>query len=138
MFFFDEIDSISSFVVSEINANFVWFISASIDYNMLGIYTKKIDKDLIPYITCKCDDEFIDSCFNLFEKNIYKIICKNLYLDNIFNGIISNDEFKVLNAMDYSKLKKKFCNKIAQNEKEALDYLVKDKLDNIEIQKNKN
>ena len=133
--FFDEIDSISSFVVSEINANFVWFISASIDYNMLGIYTKKIDKDLIPYITCKCDDEFIDSCFNLFEKNIYKIICKNLYLDNIFNGIISNDEFKVLNAMDYSKLKKKFCNKIAQNEKEALDYLVKDKIDNIEIQK---
>jgi hypothetical protein len=133
--FFDEIDSISSFVVSEINANFVWFVSASIDYNMLGIYTKKIDRDLIPYITCKCDDSFIDRIFNLFEKNIYKIICKNLYLDNIFSGILSSEEFRVLNAMDYSKLKKKFCNKIAQNEKEALDYLVKDKLDTIEIEK---
>jgi hypothetical protein len=133
--FFDEIDSISSFVVSEINANFVWFVSASIDYNMLGIYTKKIDRDLIPYITCKCDDSFIDRIFNLFEKNIYKIICKNLYLDNIFSGILSSEEFRVLNAMDYSKLKKKFCNKIAQNEKEALDYLVKDKLDIIEIEK---
>ncbi len=63
---------ISSFVVSEINANYVWFVSASIDYNMLGIYTKKIDRDLIPYITCKCDDSFIDRIFNLFEKNIYK------------------------------------------------------------------
>jgi hypothetical protein len=133
--FFDEIDSISSFVVSEINANFLWFISASVDYDMLGIYTKKIDRDLIPYITCKCEDSFIDRNFNLFEKNIYKIICKNLYLDNIFSGILSNEEFKVLNAMDYSKLKKKFCNKIAQNEKEALDYLVKDKLDIIEIEK---
>lgn len=133
--FFDEIDSISSFVVSEINANFVWFISASVDYDMLGIYTKKIDRDLIPYITCKCEDSFIDRNFNLFEKNIYKIICKNLYLDNIFSGILSSEEFKVLNAMDYSKLKKKFCNKIAQNEKEALDYLVKDKLDIIEIEK---
>jgi hypothetical protein len=60
---------------------------------------------------------------------------ESMNLDNIFSGILSSDEFRVLNAMDYSKLKKKFCNKIAQNEKEALDYLVKDKLDTIEIEK---
>jgi len=132
--FFDEIDSISQFVVSEISANFCWFVSASFDYNTLGIYTKKIDIELLPYISCKCNDDFIDNAFTLQTPQIYKIICKNIYLDTIFNGIFSQDEYRVLNALDYSKLKKKFCNRIAQNEKEALDFMVKDKLDIIEIE----
>jgi len=132
--FFDEIDSISSFIVNKINANFIWFISASFNYEEMGIYTKKIEKSLIPFITCKCNSNFIDIIFNIDTPNIYKIICKNIYLDSIFNGLISNEEFKLLNAMDYSKLKKKFCNKIAQNEKEAIDFLVKDKIDIIEME----
>lgn len=132
--FFDEIDSISNFVVNEIDANFSWFISASFDYNELGVYTKKIDIDLISYITCKCNDTFINDAFKLPEVQIYRIICKNVYLDTIFNGIFSSDEYKVLNALDYSRLKKKFCNIIAQNEKEALDFIVKDKLDIIDIE----
>ena len=132
--FFDEIDSISSFVINEINANFTWFVSASFNYELLGIYTNKIDYTLIPYITCKCNNDFIDNVFKLENPTIYKIICKNLYLDNIFDNIFSKEEFKLLNAMDYSKLKKKFCNRIAQNEKEALDYIIKDKLDIIDIE----
>ena len=133
--FFDEIDSISSFVVNKINANFVWFVSASFDYNQLGIYTTVIEPQLINYITCKCNNIYIDNMFNLDIPNTYKIICKNLYLDNIFNGLISKDEFKILNALDYSKLKRKFNNRVAQNEKEAVDMLVKDKIDIIEIEK---
>ena len=132
--FFDEIDSISNFLVNKMDANFCWFVSASFDYNELGIYTKEIDIQLIPYITCKCNDNFIDNAFKLPEPHIYKIICKNIYLDTIFNGIFSYDEYQVLNALDYSKLKKKFCNRIAQNEKEALDFMVKDKLDIIDIE----
>jgi len=132
--FFDEIDSISSFVINEINANFSWFVSASFHYEEMGIYTTKIDKELIPYITCKCNDNYIDNMFNLGIPNIYKIICKNIYLDNIFNGLLSNDEFKLLNAMDYTKLKKKFYNKVAQNEVEAIDLLVHDKIEIIEIE----
>lgn len=132
--FFDEIDSISSFIVNKINANFIWFVSASFNYEEMGIYTKNIDKNLIQYITCKCNNKFIDNIFNIDTPNIYKIICKNIYLDSIFNGLITNEEFKLLNAMDYSKLKKKFRNKIAQNEKEAVDLLVKDKIDIIEME----
>lgn len=133
--FFDEIDSICSFVVNEINANFSWFISASFNYEELGIYTTKIEKDLVPYITCKCTDSFIDNMFNLLLPNYYRIICKNIYLDNIFNGIFTTDEYKLLNAMDYSRLKKKFFNRVAQTEKEAVDFLVKDKIDIIDIEK---
>jgi hypothetical protein len=72
--------------------------------------------------------------FDLDVPNKYKIICKNIYLDNIFYGLFSKEEYLLLNAMDYSRLKKKFCNFIAQNEKEAVDYLVKDKLDIIDIE----
>jgi hypothetical protein len=77
--FFDEIDSISSFVVNEINCNFAWFVSASFNYDELGIYTTKIDKELLPYIMYKCLDKFIDDAFLLPEPQIYKIICKNIY-----------------------------------------------------------
>ena len=132
--FFDEIDSISSFVMSYINANFIWFVSASFDYNELGIYTNNIDISLIQYITCKCVDSYVDEIFKLKNPNFYKIICKNLYLDNIFNDILSKEEFMLLNAMDYSKMKKKFFNKIAQNEKEAVELLVKDKIEIIEME----
>lgn len=133
--FFDEIDSISAFVINEIKANFVWFVSASIDYDMLGIYSTKIERDFLPYVTCKCRDEYVNNMFNFDMPNVYKIICKNLYLDNIFKGVVSQNEFKLLNAMDYSRIKKKFSNKVAQNEKDALDILVKDKIDIIEMEK---
>jgi hypothetical protein len=133
--FFDEIDSISSFVVNEIKANFVWFVSASIDYDMLGIYSSKIDCNLLSYVTCKCINSYVDDMFNLELPNIFRIVCKNIYLDNIFKGVVSQNEFRLLNAMDYSRIKKKFSNKVAQNEKEALDILVKDKIDIIEMEK---
>ncbi len=133
--FFDEIDSISSFLTTELDTDFAWFISASFTYDKMGIYKNRIEKDLLTYITCKCNNTFIDNCMNLPPYNIYKIICKNKYLDSIFNGMLSKDEYKVLNAMDFSKLKKKYCNQIARNEKEALDYLVKDMLEIIDTEK---
>jgi hypothetical protein len=85
--FFDEIDSISDVIINEINANFIWFVSASFHYDYLGIYRNNIDKELLPYIICKCKDSFIDNIFMLDEPIIYKIICKNIYVDNIFNGL---------------------------------------------------
>jgi len=132
--FFDEIDSISSLIINKIDANFLWFISASFNYDELGIYKKSIEKDLLPYITCKCNDAFVDYSLKLNDPNIYKIICKNIYIDNIFNGLLSRDEFRLLNAMDYTRLKKKFCNRIAQNEIEAVNFLVEDKINIIEME----
>jgi len=132
--FFDEIDSISSLLINEINSNFIWFVSASFNYNELGVYKNKIDETLIEYIKCKCDDIYLENILMMEDPNIYRIICRNIYLDKIFDGIVSNEDFKLLNAMDYSKLQKKFCNKIANNEKDAIEYLVKDKINIIEIE----
>ena len=132
--FFDEIDSISSLLVNEINSNFIWFISASFRHNQLGVYKDKITSDLFPYIKCKCNDSYVDKMFKIRNPNIYKIICKNIYVDNIFHGLLTKEEYRLLNAMDYTKIKKKFYNKIAQNDKEAIDFLVKDKIEIIEME----
>ena len=131
--FFDEIDSISSLLINRINSDFIWFVSASFDKDELGVYTNSMPTDDTT-ITCCCNNDFIDKMFLLDSPNIYKIICKNIYLDNIFSGIFSKEEYKLLNGLDYSKLKTKFCKKIAQNEKEAVDYIVKDKIDIIEME----
>ena len=51
--FFDEIDSISNIICTKINANFIWFISASFDVEHLGYYRNKVNNDMIDNITCK-------------------------------------------------------------------------------------
>ena len=124
--FFDEIDSISNIVIDKVNSKFTWFISASFHLNEIGIYD--IDEETSKYITCKCDDDYIDEMFLMENYNCYKIICRNIYLDNIFVNIFDNEEFTLLNALDYSKLKKKFHNKIATNEKEAIYIVINVKL----------
>ena len=130
--FFDEIDSISNILVNKMNADFIWFVSASFNFQKTGSY--KIDSSLLETISIKCDEIFIKESFNLEDYNEYKIICKNFYLDHIFKNIIEDDEITLLNALDYSNLKRKFHSKIANNELEAITYLIKDKKEIIEIE----
>lgn len=130
--FFDEIDSISNILVDKMDANFIWFVSASFNFRKTGAY--KIDSSLLDTISVKCEDEFIKKSFDLQDYNEYKIICKNFYLDNIFKNVIEDDEITLLNALDYSNLKRKFHSKIANNELEAITYLIKDKKEIIEIE----
>ena len=130
--FFDEIDSISHILVDKMEADFIWFVSASFDFQKTGAYN--IDSSLLNSISVKCQDKFIKESFDLEEHNEYKIICKNFYLDNIFKNIIGDDEITLLNALDYSNLKRKFHSKIANNEIEAITYLIKDKKEIIEIE----
>ena len=102
--FFDEIDSISNILVNKMNADFIWFVSASFNFQKTGSYN--IDSSLLETISVKCDEIFIKESFDLEDYNEYKIICKNFYLDNIFKNIIEDDEITLLNALDYSNLKK--------------------------------
>jgi len=130
--FFDEIDSISNILVHKMNADFIWFVSASFDFQKTGAY--HIDSLLMNNVIVKCNDDFIKESFNMEEYIEYKIICKNFYLDNIFKNVIEDDEITLLNALDYSNLKRKFHSKIASNELEAITYLIKDKKEIIEIE----
>lgn len=130
--FFDEIDSISNILIDKMNADFIWFVSASFHFQKTGSY--HIEPSLIDNISVKCDDKFIKQSFNIEDCNEYKIICKNFYLDNIFKNVIDDDEITLLNALDFSNIKRKFHSKIANNELEAISFLIKDKKEIIEME----
>ena len=130
--FFDEIDSISNILIDKMNADFIWFVSASFHFQKTGSYY--IDSSLIDNISVKCSEEFIKKSFNIEDCCEYKIICKNFYLDNIFKNVIDDDEITLLNALDFSNIKRKFHSKIANNELEAISFLIKDKKEIIEME----
>lgn len=130
---FDEIDSISNTIIQKMNSDFVWFVSASFNTDQTGSFN--IDETQLKHITCKCNDDYVDEMFEMDKYNVYSIICKNIYLDSILTNILDIDEFNVLNALDYTKLKQKFQYKIANNDIEAVKYLICDKKDIIEIEK---
>ena len=133
--FFDEIDSISNVISTKINSKFIWFISASFNEELVGYYKNSmIDTDL-SNITCKCDDQFINS--NIYLDNPIKTyyLCKNIYIDNILENIISNKELLGLNAMDYTLYNSNFDNQKAKNEKEIIELILKNRKVLIEFDK---
>jgi superfamily II DNA or RNA helicase len=129
--FFDEIDSISNIISTKINSNFIWFVSASFDIDHIGYYQNKLNESNIDDITCKCDNDFIDS--NIFLENPFKsyYLCKNIYIDNILGHVVSNKELKSLNAMDYTLDNKNFEKKKAKNEKEIIEIILKNRKSSI-------
>ncbi len=123
--FFDEIDSISNIITTNINANFLWFVSASFNKDSLGYF--KIDELNLDTITCKCKDEFIDNNIYLEEPIKKYYLCKNIYIDNILENVISEKELLGLNAMDYTLHNKDFEKMKAKNEKDVIEIILQNR-----------
>ena len=131
--FFDEIDSISNIITTNINAEFIWFISASFNKECLGYF--KLDNIDIDNITCKCSDEFIDAniYLELPVKKYY--LCKNIYIDNILENVISRKELCGLNASDYTLHNKEFQEMKAKNEKDVIEIILQSRKSIIKFDK---
>lgn len=133
--FFDEIDSIANLVCSKINADFIWFISASFNLQYLGYYGNKIDQNNLDNIICKCDNDFIDENIYL-ETPIKKYyLCQNIYVDKILGDVLSNKEMKRLNALDFTLNNKSFEKNKVSNEKEVINLIVKNRKAIVEFEK---
>ncbi len=118
--FFDEIDTISNIVITKIDTDFIWFISASFNINYLGYYGDLIKNYDLENITCKCDEKFIDDNVYL-EPPIKKYyVCNNLYIDNVLYNVISSKELKYVNSISYIYEKER-----ADNEVELIDLIIK-------------
>lgn len=133
--FFDEIDSIANLVCSKIDADFIWFVSASFNIQYLGYYANKIINNDINEIICKCDSDFIDENIYL-EPPIKKYyLCKNIYVDKILNDVLSKNELNRLNALDYTLNNKNFEKNKVSNEKEVINLIIKNRKEIIEFEK---
>ncbi len=134
---FDEIDSISSFIQASIPCERLWFVSASFEKGLLGIYSKKITQTQFDECVCQCTNDFIDGIISL-EPPIKKYIyCKNIYIDKILESVASHKELKGFNAMDFTLYEQYMESNKAHNEKEAIDLILKDKKKTIEFEKMK-
>ena len=131
--FFDEIDSISSVLYKKINSNFYWFVSATLNITDTGVF--EIPTNFMTVITCQCKDSFIDVNLAIDPPMTYNIVCYNEYIDKILKGILTEDEIQLMNAYDYSRLRRKFNKSIVGNDNEALTEIIKEKIDTIEFNK---
>jgi hypothetical protein len=135
--FFDEIDSISNIIQTELKSKFIWFVSASFQKDSLGYFTNKISDSEFDNIICKCDAEFVD--YNILLEQPLKTyyLCKNIYVDNILEHVLSHKELLSINAMDYTLSNQDFEKKKAKNEKDVIEIILKNRKLKIEFEKTK-
>lgn len=126
--FVDEIDSVVSLINRKNRiSDMIWFVSASVTAETLK--RMGFNNNIFNSISCKCQEEFIKQSFNIPEPEYNTIICQNVLIDHILHGLITELEYSRLNAMDYNGINKLNNVMIANNEKEAVDYFIKDLLD---------
>ena len=109
--FFDEADTMKNLLVDAINAQFTWFISASIQRVFdsqtlkakIGIYDLYLPELLKN--ECYCKNTFIDSNIKLEKPSTELFICRDFYLDNILVKILDEDKLNAINAHDYTDIR---------------------------------
>ncbi len=127
---FDEIDTISTMIQTKINADYIWFVSASFKKDRIGTYFSKIDEKEIDQRTIKCDINFIKSCFPLPEPVYHKYILTNKYIDDVMKYILKDSIIRGINALDYTGMKMEHCKRVPNKDQEAIKLLLdENKLD---------
>lgn len=105
----DEIDNTSSLILNNIDCQYKWFVSGSFNPEMTGCYRSTLDNidrlygDL-SVITCCCEPSLYGSEEILEEPLYHDVLCKDIYIDFIMDGIISEEEKCALNALDFKVL----------------------------------
>lgn len=122
--FIDEIDSISNLITKDINAEFIMLISASFNIKQSGFFTKEINSFSLDEITCVCEPSFIDEFIILDEPISQRFLCSNVLVDEILSQVVSEEEMKNINAMEF-KLNNKYYEKtVAHDEKELIKIIL--------------
>ena len=114
--FFDEIDTIQKLLIYNINAEMIWFISASIktifknQSSIVNIGSYELCLTTLQNNDCSCDVKYIKKCMNLKAPEYKKYICKNFYIDDLFSKFLQKKVMNDLNAHNYNCLSKECGN----------------------------
>ena len=122
--FIDEIDSISNLITKDINAEFIMLVSASFNIKQSGFFTGKIDLSSIDEITCVCEPSFIDKFIILEEPISERYLCSNILVDEILSQVVSEEEMKNINAMEFKLNNKHYEKTVAYDEKELIKIIL--------------
>lgn len=114
----------------------VWFISASFDNAITDtgfkFRNKMIPLNELPYIMCKCDDNFIN--FELLEPEFKTYKCNDIS-DDYFN-YLSVQQLDYINSLSFQNISSSFTNKISNNSIDAIKNTILDYT--LSIKKSKN
>ena len=127
----DEVDSIDRSVQKAIPCAMMWLVSASYTKerieNTLSSQTN-IDLTAEMQVTCKCEETFVSRSFALKEPKQYDYICNSSYLDLMLKDLLDDKALQAAYASDFSLIARRTYKNVAQNDKEAIDFLIKDLL----------
>jgi SNF2 family DNA or RNA helicase len=127
----DEIDSIDRSVQKKIPCQMMWLVSASYTKerieNTLSSQTN-IDLTSEAQVICKCEEAFVKMSFALEDPKQHDYICNSSYLDLMLKDLLDDKELNAAYASDYSLIARRTYKNVAQNDKEAIGFIIKDLL----------
>jgi len=126
----DEIDSIDKCVQKKIDCEMMWLVSASYAKerieNTLASSQNGINLAMEHDVTCKCEEAFVSESFALEAPKQIDYICKSSYLDLMLKDLLDDKELQAAYASDFSLIARRTYKNVAQNDKQAIDFLIKD------------
>jgi SNF2 family DNA or RNA helicase len=125
----DEIDSIDKCVQKKIDCEMMWLVSASYAKDRIEntlTSQNRIDLSIEQEVTCKCEEAFVSASFALEAPKQIDYICKSSYLDLMLKDLLDDKELQAAYASDFSLISRRTYKNVAQNDKQAIDFLIKD------------
>ncbi len=132
---FDEIDTISTMIQTKVEADFIWFVSASFKKDRIGSYYETVHEKDVDDVTFSCTDDFIRQQFPLEEPIIYKYITDSKYVDDILFHVTQEEEMRGINALDFTKIKNEYFKHIPYHDDGAVELVVEENRNEIEFLK---
>jgi len=127
----DEIDSIQKRMLTPIQAQHVWLLSASFVHNeYLTIGPYKINSDYMKDIICKCDPDFVAEHFGMSEPKGEILWCEDAHI-TLWKDLVPDNVITALNAGDMRPLLKTMY-KVYPQEKRALVNLAEERVKELE------
>ena len=125
----DEIDSIDKCVQKKIGCEMMWLVSASYSKERIENTLSSqngIDLTMEQEVTCKCEEDFVSASFALEAPKQIDYICKSSYLDLMLKDLLDDKELQAAYASDFSLIARRTYKNVAQNDKQAIDFFIKD------------
>lgn len=124
--FLDEVDSIDNVLTKKVACDTLWLVSASYHKSRIENLSGVIESFNEDEILCICEESFQEQSFSLESPKLHNYICRSSFLNLMLRDIIDDKEMKAAYASDFSLIQRHIFTDIANNEKQAVLFVLKD------------
>ena len=124
--FLDEVDSIDNVLTKKVTCDTLWLVSASYHKSRIENLSNVIEALNEDEISCICKETFQEQSFSLESPKLHNYICSSSFLNLMLHDIIDDKEMKAAYASDFSLIQRHIFTDIANTEKQAVLFVLKD------------